>query len=66
MDGMSVLHMTWCPVAWVGGDEPSIHYREWALGQGGRTARPIWEKYMLKVYADKTLPYKKGRIQKTF
>jgi len=49
---------------WVGGDEPSIHYREWALGQGGRTARPIWEKYMLKVYADKTLPYKKGEFRR--
>ena len=49
---------------WVGGDEPSIHYREWALGQGGRTARPIWENYMLKVYADKTLPYKKGEFRR--
>ena len=49
---------------WVGGDEPSIHYREWALGQGGRTARPIWEKYMLKVYADNTLPYKKGEFRR--
>ncbi len=50
--------------AWVGGDERSIHYREWALGQGGRTARPIWEKYMLKVYADKTLEYKKGAFRR--
>jgi len=50
--------------AWVGGDERSIHYREWALGQGGRTARPIWEKYMLKVYADRNLPYKKGEFKR--
>ncbi|WP_276367655.1 transglycosylase domain-containing protein [Chryseolinea sp. H1M3-3] len=50
--------------AWVGGDERSIHYREWALGQGGRTARPIWEKYMLKVYADRNLEYKKGAFKR--
>lgn len=50
--------------AWVGGDERSIHYREWSLGQGGTTARPIWAKYMLKVYADKTLEYKKGQFKR--
>ena len=50
--------------AWVGGDERSIHYREWALGQGGRTARPIWEKYMLKVYADRSLQYKKAEFRR--
>src|SRR5688572_26552291 len=50
--------------AWVGGDERSIHYRNWALGQGGRTARPIWEKYMLKVYADRSLNYKKGEFRR--
>ena len=49
---------------WVGGDEPSIHYRDWVLGQGGRTSRPIWEKYMLKVYADKSLEYKKGQFKR--
>jgi penicillin-binding protein 1A len=49
---------------WVGGDEPSIRYRDWVLGQGGRTSRPIWEKYMLKVYADKTLEYKKGQFRR--
>ncbi len=49
--------------AWVGGDERSIHYREWSLGQGGTTARPIWVSYMTKVYADKTLDYKKGRFK---
>jgi penicillin-binding protein 1A len=50
--------------AWVGGDERSIHYREWSLGQGGKTARPIWANYMLKVYADKTLEYKKGQFRR--
>jgi penicillin-binding protein 1A len=48
---------------WVGGDERSIRYRDWYLGQGGRTARPMWEKYMLQVYADGTLDYKKGAFR---
>ena len=46
--------------AWVGGDDRAIHFRSWINGQGGRTARPIWVKYMSKVYADPSLGYKKG------
>lgn len=46
--------------AWVGGDEPPIHFRSWVLGQGARTALPIWERFMLKVYNDPALPYEKG------
>jgi penicillin-binding protein 1A len=46
--------------AWVGGDERSIHFRSWAQGAGSKTARPIWEKYMLKIYNAKDLIYKKG------
>lgn len=45
---------------WVGGDDRSIHFKTSALGQGARTAMPIWEKFMLKVYADKELGYTKG------
>ncbi len=45
---------------WVGGDDRAIHFRSWIQGQGGRTARPIWVKYMEKVYADKSLGYTKG------
>jgi penicillin-binding protein 1A len=45
---------------WVGGDDRAIHFRSWISGQGGRTARPIWVKYMEKVYADKSLGYTKG------
>ncbi len=45
---------------WVGGDDRAIHFRRWIQGQGGRTARPIWVKYMEKVYADKSLGYTKG------
>ncbi len=49
---------------WVGGDERSIHFRNWYMGQGGRTARPIWDKYMQNIYADSLLGYEKGRFRK--
>jgi penicillin-binding protein 1A len=45
---------------WVGGDDRAIHFRSWVNGQGGRTARPIWVKYMEKVYADQSLGITKG------
>ncbi|MBA4299516.1 penicillin-binding protein 1A [Algoriphagus alkaliphilus] len=45
---------------WVGGDDRAIHFRNWSAGQGGRTARPIWVKFMAKVYEDKSLGYTKG------
>ncbi|MFN8335452.1 MAG: transglycosylase domain-containing protein [Cyclobacteriaceae bacterium] len=45
---------------WVGGDERSIHFFNWADGSGARTARPIFTTFLQKVYADKRLPYKKG------
>lgn len=45
---------------WVGGDERAIHFRNWFFGQGGKSARPIWAKYMLKVYADPNSGIKKG------
>ena len=50
--------------AWVGGDDRSIRFRNWAMGQGGRTALPIWEKYMMKVYGDETLGYTKSAFEK--
>lgn len=48
---------------WVGGDERSIHFPSWNFGQGSKSARPIWEKYMLKVYNDPTTNYTKGRFK---
>lgn len=48
---------------WVGGDERSIHFKSWYLGQGSKTARPIWDKYMREVYNSKELGYEKGRFQ---
>ena len=49
---------------WVGGDERSIHFRNWYYGQGAKTARPIWEKYMLKVYEDEDIDVKKGPFER--
>ena len=45
---------------WVGGDDRAIHFRSWSAGQGAKTARPIWAKFMAKVYDDKSLGYTKG------
>lgn len=49
---------------WVGGDERSIHYRSWSLGSGTKTARPIWARFMMKVYNDESLEYKKGDFKR--
>lgn len=49
---------------WVGGDERSIHFPSWYFGQGGRTARPIWEGYMLKVYDHPEVGYAKGQFKR--
>jgi penicillin-binding protein 1A len=48
---------------WVGGDDMSIHFRD-AEGLGSRTALPYWGMFMDKVYADTTLPVKKGTFKK--
>ena len=37
---------------WVGGEEPSIHFRTIALGRGGYTALPIVGKFFNKLYRD--------------
>jgi len=50
--------------AWVGGDDRSIHFRTLALGQGARTAMPIWEEFFLKVYEDEELGIEKGPFQR--
>jgi penicillin-binding protein 1A len=49
---------------WVGGDERSIRFPSWVFGQGGHSARPIWEGFMRKVYADPSTGVKKGRFQR--
>jgi penicillin-binding protein 1A len=38
--------------AWVGGEDRSIHFRTSAMGEGSKTALPIYGIFMEKVYAD--------------
>lgn len=49
---------------WVGCEDRSVHFRSTALGQGAHMALPIWAKYMLKVYDDKTLGIKKTDFER--
>lgn len=37
---------------WVGANDPSIHFRSMARGQGAATALPIWGQFMKRVLAD--------------
>ncbi|MFM8349293.1 MAG: transglycosylase domain-containing protein [Bacteroidota bacterium] len=50
--------------AWVGGDERAIHFPSWNFGQGSKTARPIWEKFMLKAYNDPATKVKRGAFKR--
>ena len=45
---------------WVGGDERSIRFPSWSFGSGAKSARPIWDKYMTKIYKHPETGYKKG------
>jgi penicillin-binding protein 1A len=47
---------------WVGGEDRSIHFTGSQQGEGGRTALPIFGKFMEKVYADKDLGYTYGHF----
>lgn len=49
---------------WTGGDDPTIHFRSIALGQGARVSLPTWGLFFQKVYGDKTIEYKKGSFLK--
>ena len=44
--------------AWTGADLRSVHFDNISEGQGANMALPIWGRFMKKVYADETLPYK--------
>ena len=48
---------------WVGGDDRSIHLKG-GLGEGGRSALPIFGIFMNKVYQDKKLGYSPGPFAK--
>lgn len=49
---------------WVGGDERSIRFPNWTFGSGTRSARPIWDKYMVKVYRTPETGYPKGYFRR--
>jgi penicillin-binding protein 1A len=42
---------------WVGCEDRAAHFRSTALGQGARTAMPVFALFMQKCYADPELPY---------
>ncbi|MDL2312418.1 transglycosylase domain-containing protein [Bacteroidales bacterium OttesenSCG-928-B11] len=43
---------------WVGCEDRAAHFRSISLGQGARTAMPVFALFMQKVYNDPNLPYK--------
>jgi penicillin-binding protein 1A len=49
---------------WVGCEDRMVHFRTLDLGQGARTAMPIWALYMQKVYADPELKISKGEFER--
>ena len=44
---------------WVGCEDRAAHFRTLALGQGARTAMPVFALFMQKCYEDPNLPYQK-------
>ena len=48
--------------AWVGGEHRSIHFRTGELGQGSRTALPIFAYFMEDVLKDKSLGQYRGKF----
>jgi penicillin-binding protein 1A len=50
--------------AWVGGEDRSIHFRTSAMGEGSKTALPIFGIFMEKVYAHPELGYHYGYFPK--
>ncbi len=51
--------------AWVGGEHRSVHFRSSHLGEGGRSALPIFGLFMEKVLADESLKDYRARFPKT-
>ncbi len=49
---------------WMGGDDPVIHWRSLDLGEGAKTALPVYGRYMEKVYSDKSLGITMGYFPK--
>lgn len=51
-----------CVGVWVGGEERCIRFRDFLEGAGYKVARPMWERFMLKLYNDPDIGYKKGPL----
>jgi penicillin-binding protein 1A len=49
---------------WVGGEERCIHFKTSALGEGCKTALPIFGSFMEKALSDKSLSYLRGHFKK--
>jgi len=49
---------------WVGGEDRSIHFRTSQLGEGSKTALPVFGLFMEKIYKDKDLGYTLGPFPK--
>jgi penicillin-binding protein 1A len=49
---------------WTGADERSIHFRSLRMGEGSKSALPIFGLYYEKLYADKSLGYAMGYFPK--
>ncbi|WP_255474152.1 penicillin-binding protein 1A [Pontibacter qinzhouensis] len=47
---------------WVGAEDRSIHFRTSALGEGSKTALPVFGLYMEQIYKDTALGYTRGRF----
>jgi penicillin-binding protein 1A len=50
--------------AWVGGEERCVHFKTSALGEGCKTALPIFGLFLEKVFNDKSLSYLRGHFKK--
>jgi penicillin-binding protein 1A len=49
---------------WVGGDERSIHFPSWSFGSGGKSALPVFDKYMSRIYRHPEVGYPKGHFMR--
>lgn len=52
--------------AWVGADQRCIHFRSSALGEGCKTALPIFGLFLEKALRDKSLSYLRARFPQKF
>lgn len=48
---------------WVGCEDPTVHFRSTAQGQGANTALPIWGYFMKWVYKDRSIKINKGDFE---